>query len=110
MKIDLKHKNSEAYKSKLEIAMKAFNAGCIIYSQDTTKWYTPREFMESEEVVVFKQLGVEKYSNFTLMYPAHAIERKLEDLGRAQEEFNTFMQKVLRAFDFNPKHLKEKKR
>jgi hypothetical protein len=107
---DLKDKSSDAYKQKLELAMKAFDAGCIIYSQDTCNWYTPREFMESNERVVWKMLGLEKHSNFTLMYPRHAIERKMEDLQKAQIEFDVFIKKVLGAFQIGPLDAKVKKR
>ena len=105
---DLKDKESQAYKDKLTVAMKAFNAGCIIYSHETKKWYTPREFMECDERVVFKMLGMEKYSNFTLFYPQYAIKKKLEDLRIAQENFDDFMLRMLSVFKFDPKHMKDK--
>ncbi len=109
MQNDLHDKNSEAYKDKLKLAMKAFNAGCIIYSHETECWYTPREFMECEERVVYKTLGMEKHTNFTLLYPEHAIKKKLVDLHRAEQEFDAFMQKMLTAFTFSPVQLKETK-
>jgi hypothetical protein len=109
MPSDLKNKDSEAYKQKREIAVRAFNSGCIIYSQDTYKWYTPREFMESNERVVLKEAGLEKYSNFTLLYPKHAIEREMEKLKKAQLDFDIFMKKVFDAFDISGKDLKTKK-
>jgi hypothetical protein len=109
MQSDLKNKDSEAYKQKREIAVRAFESGCIIFSQDTRKWYTPREFMESDEKVVFKVLGLDKYSNFTLFYPKHAIEREMEKLYKAQADFDTFMKKVLDNFEISAKDLKTKK-
>lgn len=109
MQNDLKDKNSEAYKDKLKLAMKAFEAGCIIYSHESRHWYTPREFMDCEEKVVFKQLGIERYTNFTLFYPQHAIKKKLEDLHRAEQEFDEFMRKMLTAFQLSPVKVKEKK-
>ncbi|MGN7203944.1 hypothetical protein ACTHQF_06690 [Pedobacter sp. SAFR-022] len=102
MQNDLKDKNSEAYKDKLKLAMKAFKAGCIIYSHETKQWYTPREFMDCDERVVFKAMGMEKHTNFTLLYPEHAIKKKLEDLCRVEQEFDTFMKKMLAAFKFSP--------
>jgi hypothetical protein len=109
MQDDLKNKNSGAYKQKLEMAMSAFESGCLIYSHDTCKWLTPREFMESDERVVLKGDGLEKYTNFTLMYPKQAIERKLEDLHKAQSNFDAFMKKVLNAFTISPMDSKAKK-
>lgn len=108
MQDDSKDKTSEAYKDKLNVAMKAFNAGCIIYSQDRKCWYTPREFMECDERVVFGGMGLEKHINFTLMYPHHAIARKFEDLQRAQAACDAFVKKVLTAFEFKYKPLDEK--
>ncbi len=108
MQRNLKDKNSEAYKDKLNLAMKAYDSGCIIFSHDTKKWYTPREFMDSDESVVFKQLGMEKQTNFTLISPDHAIKRKLEDLHKAEQDFDAFMRKILTAFQLSP--VKERKR
>lgn len=102
MQNDLQDKNSEAYKDKLKLAMKAFEAGCIIYSHESKQWYTPREFMYCDERVVFKAMGMEKHTNFTLLYPEHAIKKKLEDLHRAEHEFDAFMQKMLTAFKMSP--------
>lgn len=108
MNDDLKDKKSEAYKDKLAIAMKAFEAGCIIYSHESKQWYTPREFMDCDERVVFKAMGMEKHTNFTLLYPEHAIKKKLEDLHRAEQEFDAFVQRMLTAFQFSPLVLKDK--
>jgi sulfate adenylyltransferase subunit 1 (EFTu-like GTPase family) len=109
MQDDLKNKGSEAYKQKLELAMSAFDSGCLIYSHDTCNWYTAREFMESKERVIYKMLGMEKHSNFTLIYPKQAIERKMEDLQKAQLEFDMFIKKVLGAFQISPLDSKNKK-
>lgn len=103
------NKDSEAYKIKREIAMKAFNLGCVIFSHDTKKVYTPREFMESDEVVSVQRLGMQDYNNFTLHYAKYAIAKKLEELRHAQEEFDKFMLKMLDAFQLNPQQTKNKK-
>ncbi|MGN7205510.1 hypothetical protein ACTHQF_14640 [Pedobacter sp. SAFR-022] len=103
------NKDSEAYKIKREIAMKAFNLGCVIFSHDTKKVYTPREFMESDEVVSVQKLGMQDYNNFTLHYAKYAIAKKLEELRHAQEEFDKFMLKMLDAFQLNPQQTKNKK-
>lgn len=103
------NKDSEAYKIKREIAIKAFNLGCVIFSHDTKKVYTPREFMESDEVVSVQKLGMQDYNNFTLHYAKYAIAKKLEELRHAQEEFDKFMLKMLDAFQLNPQQPKTKK-
>ena len=104
------NKDSEAYKTKREIAIKAFNLGCVIFSHDTKKVYTPREFVDSDEVVRVQKLGVQTYNNFTLHYAKHAIAKKLEELRHAQEEFDKFMLKMLDAFQLNPQEAKTKKK
>ena len=109
MKENVKNKESEAYKVKREIAVKAYNLGCVIFSHDTKKVYTPREFMESDEVVSVKTLGMQEYHNFTLHYAKYAIAKKLEELRKAHEEFDVFMLKMLDAFQLNPQEPKTKK-
>lgn len=104
-----KNKDGEAYKIKRDIAIKAYNLGCVIFSHDTKKVYTPREFLESDEVVVVKKLGMQDYHNFTLHYAKYAIAKKLEELRMAQEEFDKFMVKMLEAFQLNPQQPKSKK-
>lgn len=109
MKENIRQKDSEAYKIKREIAVKAYNLGCVIFSHETKKVYTPREFMDSDETVVVKRLGMQDYHNFTLHYAKYAIAKKLEDLRKAHEEFDAFMLKMLDAFQLNPQELKTKK-
>jgi hypothetical protein len=75
MQNDLKNKNSEAYKAKAQVALKAFESGCLIWCQDGKKFYTPREFMDSDEVVTIKYVELQQYKNYTLVYPQHAIQR-----------------------------------
>lgn len=103
MQDDLKNKESKLYKDKRAFAMRAYNAGCVIYTQGTRKWYTPREFMDSDETIEVKTFGSQDYANVTLMYPKHAIEKRLEDLRKAQEEFDAFMEKMMSAFELSPK-------
>lgn len=106
MQDDLRDKNSEAYKAKLKIALKAFDTGSLIISTETQKWYTPREFMESNERVQVKTYGMQEYSNFTLHYAQNAIKKKLEELHLAQAELDAMVEKVLTAFEFSPKKTK----
>lgn len=103
MQDDLKNKDSKLYREKREFAMRAFNGGCVIYTHGSRKWYTPREFMDSDETIEVKTFGSQDYANVTLMYPKHAIEKRLEDLRKAQEDFDAFMVKMLTAFELNPK-------
>jgi len=91
------------YDKRLDIAMKAHESGCLIYSCDTCEWYTPREFVESDEKVVYTRNGLTDYHNFSTFYPKFAIESELSKLHKAEERFQKFMSKVQSAFDYNPK-------
>lgn len=93
---------SADYHDRLKIAMEAYNKGCVIFSENTRKWYTPREFVDSDEKVIFKRVGLDNYSNFTNFYPAFAIKSKLEALHDAEQEFQDFMKKMLNAFELRP--------
>ena len=110
MSNDLKDKNSEAYKAKLKIAMKAFEKGCFIHSKETQKLYTPREFMESDERVEIKMYALQEYSNMNLLYPDYLVKSKLEALQKAQKDYNDFMAKVVDSFTLSPREpLKKRK-
>jgi hypothetical protein len=99
----LKKTEDKEYQQRLEIAMKAFEAGCVIRSNDTGKWYTPREFLESNEKVIYTRKGLEDFRNFSTFYPASAIKSRLDALHNAEQEFHEFMTKIVHAFDFSPK-------
>jgi hypothetical protein len=109
MQDDSRNKESEAYKAKVKVALKAFECGCLISCHDSGKMYTPREFMDSDEKVIIKQVDVYNMPNYTLMYPKHAIGRKLEELQEAQKEFESFIVRVLNAFDLEPVKPEKKK-
>jgi len=91
------------YEKRLNIAMKAHELGCLIYSSDTGEWYTPREFVESDEKVVYTRNGLTEYHNFSTFYAKFAIESELSKLHKAEERFQKFMTKVQKAFDYTSK-------
>jgi hypothetical protein len=95
------------YEARKKLSVKAFEAGCVICSNG--KFYTPRAFLESGEKVTFMMSGTKKYSNCTLHYPKHAIERKLEDLKKVHLEFELFMQSLITAFELHPVKASKKK-
>jgi hypothetical protein len=95
------------YEARKKVSVKAFESGCVICLNG--KFYTPRAFLESDEKVTFMTSGTQEYSNCTLHYPRHAVERKLEDLRKAHKEFESFMQSLITAFELHPiKALKKK--
>ena len=90
------------YQARKRLAVKAFESGTLIYSTYSHKFYTPREFLDSNEKVVITKNGMDELCNCKLHYPKNAIERKLEDLRRAQDEFDSFLKKVMTAFELHP--------
>jgi hypothetical protein len=109
MREDLRNRESEAYKAKAQVALRAFESGCLIWCQDSKKFYTPREFMDSEEVVKITHVELQQYKNYTLVYPQHAIQRQLNELLEAQKEFGSFMARLLNAFELHPMKPDKKK-
>lgn len=92
--------NNPDYEARKKLSIKAFEAGCVICSNG--KFYTPRDFLESDVKVTFMTSGTQEYSNCALHYPKHAVQRKIEDLRKAQHEFESFIQSLTTAFDFHP--------
>jgi hypothetical protein len=90
------------YEARKKLAVRAFEKGTLIYSTASRKFYTPREFLDSNEKVVITKNGLDELCNCKLHYPKNAIEKKLEDLRNAQLEFDMFMKKVMTAFELHP--------
>lgn len=103
-------KKDPYYEQRVEYAIKAHKNGCLIFSPQKKKLYTPREFVESGEEVSFSRPGLEDYINFTQLYPKMALEARIErvqkaqaDLAAAEKELEDVIKKVLKAFKFIPR-------
>ena len=97
------------YEGRKKVAIKAFNGGYVIFAKDSQRFYTPREFLNSDERVIIEKIGLDEYMNCTLIDAKHAIGRKLEDLQKAKKEFDQFMNSMMNAFDLHPlKDIKKK--
>lgn len=94
---------SEEYQKRKKLAIEAYEKGCVIFSPDTQRFYTPRDFIDSDEIVVYRTVGMDKYSNCGLMKPEHAISKKLEVLQNAETDFKDFMKRIINAFEMSPK-------
>jgi hypothetical protein len=103
-------KNSDAYKAKLALSIKAFEKGCFIHSKDTGKLYTPREFLESDEKIKIETYAQQDYSNMTLHYVDYLMKSKLAELRKAQQDYDEFMQKVVEGFSLTPRPALKKKK
>jgi hypothetical protein len=101
--------NDESYKLRVEVSKKAFNNHCLIFSPESQKWYTPREFLESNEKVERKPVGMHDYYNVSFFNPQSAILRQLEMLQKAQKGLDELILKVNSSFEIISKPPKTKK-
>ncbi|WP_316743794.1 hypothetical protein [Pedobacter antarcticus] len=97
------NKNISDYDKRREIATKAFEGGFVIFSQASQKWYTPREFLDSNEQVTYTKAGVSVVPNVNFYYPAYAIKKRMEKLQLEEKDFNDFMDRVNIAFEMVPR-------
>lgn len=95
-------KGDPIYDERKILAIKAFETGCMLFSSDTQKWYTPKEFLASDEVIKTETYSMHKYSNIVLHSPKGAIAFELEKLHKANKEFDSFLNRVFNAFEMHP--------
>ena len=103
------HKTDKAYQERLVISNKAFKGGHLIFSPKSQKWYTPREFLESNENVEYQRVGMDDFPNVNMFNPIDAIGRQMSILQKAQKDLDEVIIKVRTAFDINSKPPKTKK-
>lgn len=90
--------------AKLAIATDAGKAGCLIYSVNTGKWYTPKQFMKADIETVFIKRGRDNGEKiFKIMRPEAGIKQKLDNLQRAETELREFMATVIDVFALEAK-------
>lgn len=90
------------YDSRVEVAINAFDNGCMIFTLETKKWYTPREFVNSGELVFYNDKIKKVYNNVRLIPAKKALEIRLEDLEKAQDAFKDFVKRLNGAFNLVP--------
>lgn len=88
---------------RIEAATKAFETGSLIWSQAQKRYYTPREFVDSDITVMYKYIDSTRYyDNITLFKAEYAVKYEIGRLKKAQSELESFMQRVLTAFELHP--------
>ncbi|RQO65092.1 hypothetical protein DBR40_24790 [Pedobacter sp. KBW01] len=90
------------YNAKRAIAKDAYNAGCIIYSTGSGKWYTPEEFMNTESEKVSIHRGKDDGRKFTIMTIKAGVQKKLEALKYAEADLQNFMGRMLAYSEIVP--------
>lgn len=98
------------YDERVKHATKAHASGCLIYSQNTKKLYTPREYVESGEKVTYTRIGLDNTVNLTLLYPKMVLGSRIErvnkaqaDLVAAEADLQSAIEKIFVTFDFQTK-------
>lgn len=84
------------YAAKRAHAKDAYLSGCFVYCQHNDSWYTPEEFMASNESAEFYR-GHERLDKFKIMHPdvgiaqlrdkAQALLEKANELERRKNEY-----------------------
>lgn len=102
--------NDPDYEERREVAMRAYEKGLLIHSQTTGRLYTPREFLDSKEKLIYENRGVKRYSNLTHFYPKAVIDAKLGklqkarvELDKAENDLQDFLVRLMNAFEISPK-------
>jgi hypothetical protein len=85
-----------------KLAIEAFDDNCIIFSTTTKKFYTPVDFVESNEQVIYVTIGAEEHCNCKLHSVEFTAECKLSEFQEALNEYQTFMHKLTTAFSSHP--------
>lgn len=94
--------NDPMYDKRKQLAIKAFESGCVLFARDTQKWYTPKEFMASDEVIKSDTYALQEYTNIVLHYPKSAITWHQTKAQQSQKDFDEFLGRLLKAFDLHP--------
>ncbi|RZK64292.1 MAG: hypothetical protein EOO92_27710 [Pedobacter sp.] len=103
--------NATPHELRVLVAKEAFNSRCMIWSVDDQKYYTPREFVESDVVVEVRFIDSRRYfSNITMFAPEYAIKQELERIKETQTKVDLFIQRVFTAFELQPIVKTQKKR
>ncbi|WP_068404429.1 hypothetical protein [Pedobacter cryoconitis] len=90
------------YNAKLVYSKDAYHSGCWIYSERTGKLYTPREFLESDEVISWKR-GEEEKGIFTILDPRKFRYLILENVKNQTEEAINLEKRIDEYYEMSPR-------
>lgn len=98
----MKEQPDIGHQMKRAVAADAYHAGCWVYSVKTGKWYTPEEFVKSDESVDIHR-GKPEEGKFKVVDPKAGIKAKMEKVRIVQMELEEFTKKVCDYYDFKRK-------
>lgn len=97
-----KNKPSPGQEAKRAKAKDAYYAGSWIYVPERDKWYSPEEFMLSQETVNINRASNDA-DRFKVRDPKGGIIEKLDRIERMQQDLKDFVKKVLDYYDLKGK-------
>lgn len=98
----MKVKDSPGAAQKKAIYQEALISGCWIFSTVSKKWYTPSEFMASEETIHTHRTSNDGYK-FVVKHPLIGLQERIDLLKRTQEEIDSFNRRIHQYYDLNRK-------
>lgn len=101
-----KTKENPVHNAKIVHAENAYYANCWVYSTKTGKIYTPREFIESNEVITFHR-GKESDSEFKIVDPRMWLQKKLMEVANNIAEVTMLQSKINDYFEVKAKPKKK---
>lgn len=90
------------YNAKLVYAKDAYHSGCWVYSTRTGKLYTPREFVQSDEVINWSR-GEEESGVFTILDPRKFRYLILENVRNQTEEAIKLEKRIDEYYEMSPR-------
>ncbi|MNL24325.1 hypothetical protein D3C87_1457530 [compost metagenome] len=90
---------------KKAIYQEALLSGCWIYSKVSKKWYTPEEFMASEETVK-KHRGDNDAYKFAVKDPLIGLQERIDLLHRTSQEIDIFNKRIHNYYELKRKKTK----
>lgn len=95
-------KDAPGAAQKKAIFQEALISGCWIYSTVSKKWYTPDEFMASEETV-HKHRDTDDSKKFVVKHPLIGLQERIDYLKRASEETDNFNKRIHNYYELRRK-------
>ncbi|MES2826702.1 MAG: hypothetical protein V4687_01040 [Bacteroidota bacterium] len=96
------------YDERVQIALKAFKEGYVIFSPDSQKWYTSRTYVESGEEVTYRDpYGTrDKLPTVVLHQPGAAIVAQIDRVELENAKLKLLVKSINEAFNFDPANKK----
>lgn len=85
------------YAAKRAHAKDAYFSGCWVFCASNGKWYSPEDFMASDESASFYR-GKEDLTKFRIIDPRAGLVKKREEIKKLQLEADEFEKRINEYF------------